>query len=100
MLEQGQVLLHPFVLGELACGRLNPRKEILEDLAGLPKPEIASDDEVLKFIEAHRLMETGLGYIDAHILASTLLTGAMIWTLDSALKRAANKLGICFKEIG
>lgn len=98
LLEHGGIFMHPFVLGELACGRLNPRKEILDNLGGLQMIEVATEREVLAFIDAHRLMGAGLGYIDMHLLASSKLAGAPIWTLDSALQKSAQSLGICYKD--
>jgi hypothetical protein len=93
-LEEGDVAIHPFVIGELACGKLHPRREILDLLRTMSGAVVASDDEVLSFIEAHRLMGTGLGLVDAHLLASAKLTGAALWTLDAPLRLAARKLGV------
>lgn len=94
-LELGIVLGHPFVLGELACGRLRNRSEILMLLADLPQAVPAADAEVLAMIERHRLMGRGIGYVDAHLLASTLLTPeAALWTRDRRLANIARDLGI------
>ncbi|MFA6955903.1 MAG: type II toxin-antitoxin system VapC family toxin [Thermoanaerobaculia bacterium] len=85
-LEREDVLVHPFVIGELACGELKKRREILELLASLPSAIVASDEEALQFIEQRRLMGKGIGYIDVHLLASAALTeGARLWTLDKRL---------------
>lgn len=87
-LEREDVLTHPFVIGELACGDLKKRREILDLLAALPAAVVASDDETLHLIEERRLMGRGIGTIDAHLLASVALTeGARLWTLDKALLR-------------
>ena len=94
-LELGIVLGHPFVLGELACGRLRNRTEILMLLADLPQAVPAADAEVLAMIERHRLMGRGIGYVDAHLLASTLLTpDAALWTRDRRVANIARDLGI------
>lgn len=94
LLEQQQVLGHPFVIGELSCGRLPYRKRTLADLAQLPAAPVAVQDEVLDLIERHRLMGTGLGWVDAHLLASSFLAGAPLWTLDRALGAQARRLGV------
>lgn len=93
-LEQGQVLMHPFVLGELACGNLRNRQQILALLRQLPKAPCASDAEVLYFIEEQYLMGKGIGYVDAHLLAAVALGGTQgLWTLDKRLAQAAATLG-------
>lgn len=94
LLEEGRILCHPFVQGELACGTLRQREEILTLLAILPSAVSASHAEVLGLLGAERLHGSGLGWIDAHLLASTRLSGCALWTLDRALARAAAKLGI------
>jgi predicted nucleic acid-binding protein len=91
-LEAGEVLGHPHVVGELACGILRNRHGILELLRALPAATIASDDEVLTCIERNRLFGTGLGYTDVHLLASAMLTPTRLWTLDGALAREARRL--------
>ena len=94
-LELGIVLGHPIVLGELACGRLRNRTEILMLLADLPQAVPAADAEVLAMIKRHRLIGRGIGYVDAHLLASTLLTPeAALWTRDRRLAAIAQDLGI------
>jgi predicted nucleic acid-binding protein len=94
LLLEGKVVCHPFVIGELACGNLQNRREILRLLKDLPMAQQASDEEFLCFIETNRLMGLGLGLIDVHLLASALLSGISLWTLDSALKKAAIGLGV------
>jgi predicted nucleic acid-binding protein len=94
VLYNEQVLCHPFVVGELACGTLHNRQEILSTLRALPEVRIAEHDEVLRFLEARRLHGRGIGWVDAHLLASTLLTGCSLWTLDSPLRRAAAALHV------
>jgi predicted nucleic acid-binding protein len=93
LLEAGEVLCHPFIVGELACGNLKNRREILSLLELLPLAVQAKHREVLKFIEQNRLMGKGLGYIDVHLLASAVLTGIPLWTLDKKLHEANEGLG-------
>ena len=95
VLETGLVLSHPFVVGELACGQLKARAEILGLLAALPQALVAQEQEVLFFIERHSLMGRGIGYIDAHLLTATALTeGARLWTRDKRLDALARELEI------
>lgn len=92
-LEEGEVLTHPFVIGELACGNIKRRGEVIDLLSRLPRAALASDDEVLHFIERRRLMGRGIGYIDAHLLASVSLTaGTQLWTEDKRLAAVAAQL--------
>ena len=97
-LEAGQVDMHPFVVGELACGNLRARAEILGLLHALPPIAVATDNEVLFFIEEHALMGRGIGYVDAHLLASARLGGAMLWTRDKRLHTTAAELGLAHAE--
>lgn len=95
LLEQGQVLAHSFVIGELALGNLQNRDAILGALQDLPQAPIATDAEVLGFITANALQGLGIGYIDAHLLAATRLApGAMLWTRDKRLLAAGMRLGL------
>ncbi|MBN1356924.1 PIN domain-containing protein [bacterium] len=88
------VLCHPFIIGELACGRIKNRAEVLTLLGALPTAKVASDDEILAFIEQNKLMGQGLGLVDVHLLSSCLLTGVTLWTLDKSLGKTAGRLGI------
>jgi hypothetical protein len=88
------VLCHPFIAGELACGNLKRRSETLTLLRELPEAPLADATDVLTLVERHRLMGTGLGWIDVHLLSSTLLAHAQLWTLDRPLARAAGRLGL------
>ena len=100
-LEGGQVLMHPFVLGELACGNIKNRGEVLRLLGALPAAPIATDPEVLGLIERRALMGRGIGYIDVHLLASAALDGvARLWTRDRRLSAAAAELELAFSEGG
>lgn len=92
LLIDGQVLCHPFIIGELACGNLKNRGEILALLQNLPMASGAEDDEVMQFINDHQLMGKGLGYIDIHLLMSSLLSSIPLWTLDKRLHEAAQSL--------
>jgi predicted nucleic acid-binding protein len=88
------VEIHPFILGELACGLLRRRSEVLSLLASLPHVPVSSHDEALTFIERYRLMGSGIGWIDAHVLASASLAGCLLWTRDRRLAEVAGKLNI------
>ena len=92
LLNEGSVLIHPLVIEELACGNLSPREEILQLLSSLPVTPVAAHDELLDFIEAERIHGTGLGAVDAQIIASARLAHAKIWSKDKALCRAARHL--------
>jgi predicted nucleic acid-binding protein len=96
LLQDAQVMCHPFVLGELACGNIRNRKEILSLLRVLPMAPAVSLDEVLYFIEHNGLMGTGIGLVDVHLLASTAVAGLPIWTSDKRLRAAAVKLGLSY----
>jgi predicted nucleic acid-binding protein len=92
LLQEAQVVCHPLIIGELACGHLRQRHEILPYLQALPQANLARHEEVMQFIEIYRLMGQGLGYIDMHLLASARLTQVFLWTLDKRLNEVAVKL--------
>ncbi|MEQ8193315.1 MAG: type II toxin-antitoxin system VapC family toxin [Rhodospirillales bacterium] len=95
LLESGQVLGHPFVIGEIALGGLRQRDIVLDALENLPRAAVATDREVLGFIERHALAGSGIGYIDAHLLAAArLMPGTHLWTRDKPLSRAAGRLNL------
>ena len=95
LLVSGRVLIHPFVLGELALGNLRQRQTIFSALQDLPAATMATDAEVLRFIDRHALAGLGIGYIDVHLLAATLLTsGSSLWTRDRRLADVAGRLGV------
>jgi hypothetical protein len=98
LLDQGIIVCHPFIIGELACGRIHNRREILGLLQALPSAEVLQQSELLQFIERHGLMGTGLGFVDVHLLASAILTGVSFWTHDKRLKRASFKLGVGYTQ--
>jgi len=94
LLEAGAVQTHPFVVGELALGRLRWREETLAHLAALPSVPAAEDEEVLGLVTGHDLAGSGVGWVDAHLLASALIGGTTIWTLDRPLSVVAARLGV------
>lgn len=98
-LTNGQVMTHPFVIGELACGNLNNRAALLRDLRTLPQAAVVTEREALAFIDGRRLMGRGIGYIDVHLLASVVLAGgAVLWTRDRRLAAIAQELGVACGE--
>lgn len=96
LLLNGRVVCHPFIVGELACGNLRNRDEILTLLRSLPMAVTADHEEILRFIEMHRLMGEGLGYADVHLLASALLSRIETWTEDRNLQKAAHTLDLSY----
>jgi predicted nucleic acid-binding protein len=98
LLHEAGVLAHPFVIGELALGDLRQRDLVLEAFGDLPQASVASDPEMLVFIERNALSGLGIGYIDAHLLAACRLTdGASLWTRDKRLRGAAERLNLAAK---
>lgn len=101
LLDRGSVLMHPFVVGEIACGSLSDRSSILELLQDLPMAVVASHEEALGFIEVHGLHGKGIGYVDVHLLASAALSaGARLWTSDKRLLDAADNLNSSYSACG
>jgi hypothetical protein len=94
LLDEGEVVCHPFIIGELACGNISNRMQILAFLRSLPQAGTAGRDEVRSLIEVHRFMGMGLGFINVHLLASARLAGTPIWTRDLPLKKAAAELDV------
>lgn len=95
LLEAEAIVMHAYVIGEIAMGNLRQRARILADLHDLPKTPIADPHELLTFIERHALAGTGIGYVDAHLLASTMLMpDTRLWTRDKRLMAAAQDLDI------
>lgn len=97
-LMQTQAATHPFVVGELACGNLKNRQTLIELLQALPPVKSAMDHEVMNFIESKNLMGKGIGYIDAHLCASALISGFKLWTRDKRLLSVAQSLGCAWLE--
>jgi predicted nucleic acid-binding protein len=94
LLNDGHVVCHPFIVGELACGTLKNRSEILSLLQALPLADHAEHEEVMHFIEDYSLMGKGLGYIDMHLIVSAILTEVPIWTLDKKFNEVSSRLGL------
>jgi len=98
LLEEERVMIHPFIFYELACGNIRNRSEVLALLRVLPSSGVVVMEEVLTFIDAHRLMGQGLGYGDIQVLASAVISDVRLWTLDDSLSEIARTLGICFRD--
>jgi predicted nucleic acid-binding protein len=94
LLSKRLILIHSFVIGELAMGSLKDRKLIIENLSDLPAAQKADDSEVLSFVERYKIYARGIGYIDAHLLASAKLTAASLWTRDRRLAAVAEEMGV------
>jgi predicted nucleic acid-binding protein len=97
LLAEGEVAIHVFVRGEVALGRLHNRAEILARLQQLPRATIAAHEEVLALIEKRGLAGSGLGWVDAHLLASALVDHSRLWTLDRPLASVADRLGVGYR---
>ena len=95
VLEVGMVLVHPFVIGELALGSQPQRDRVLEALSDMPRAKVATDPEMLHLITAHGLSGSGIGYVDAHLLASVRLSpGAVLWTRTKRLHAVGTRMGL------
>ena len=94
LLEQGSVLTHAFVIGEIACGNLRQRDRVLAELNLLPTALAARHGEAMELLNARKLAGRGIGWIDLHLIASALLTGCALWTLDERLRNAAHHVGV------
>ena len=100
LLDWGEVLCHPFVIGEVGMGQFRDRDLFLAQMRKLQSAELASDDEVMALIQRHRLFGRGIGYVDAHLLTAVFLTaGARLWTRDKPLKHAAIHLKVAADEL-
>ena len=93
-LEAGEVWIHPFVIGELACGSLAERRKVLALLSALPGAPMAEHDEVMRFVETHGLFSKGLGWVDVHLLRSAQIMQLSFWTLDKRLAAVGRELGL------
>ena len=98
LLNDAEVVCHPFVIGELACGNLKNRTAIISLLEALPTVYEAGHEEVLAFIESRKVMGKGLGYVDVHLLASALLTEVTLWTLDKRLDKVAEEFDCKYRQ--
>jgi predicted nucleic acid-binding protein len=94
LLEEAEVACHPFVIGELACGNINNRRNILALLQALPVTPVITQDEFLHFVQAHKLSGKGLGFVDVHLLASARLARMPVWTEDGKLNASAQQLDL------
>lgn len=94
LLEQGDVVIHPWIIGELACGNLTNRRELLLLFRSLPSVRVATDEEVFQLMEGRKLFGKGIGWVDIHILAASLIEDIRFWTGDKRLKKIANSLKI------
>ena len=97
LLLDGEVVCHPFVIGELACGNIKNRTEILTLLQALPKAPTIDLAEYLYFVEQNQLNGIGIGFVDVHLIASALLIGISFWTNDRKLKQAARELNVLYE---
>jgi predicted nucleic acid-binding protein len=97
LLMDAEVICHPFIIGELACGNLKNRSEIISLLQSLPIAPTIEFEEFLFFIDRNHLMGKGIGFVDVHLLASAQLAGMPLWTADKKLKSAADQLKLAFK---
>ncbi len=97
LLNNANVAIHPFIIGELACGTMKNREEILNLLQTLDSSPEISLEEILHFIEMNKLQGKGIGFVDVHLLASSLLSDCKLWTNDKKLYGIAQKTGIAFQ---
>ena len=97
MLMDAEVMCHPFIIGELACGNLKNRNEIISLLQSLPMAPTIEFEEILFFINQNYMMGKGVGFVDVHLLASAQLAGVLLWTADKRLKASADQLQLTFK---
>ena len=98
LLMDAEVMCHPFIIGELACGNLKNRNEIISLLHSLPMVPAIEFDEFLFFINQNHLMGKGVGFVDIHLLASARMIGVSLWTGDKKLKSAADQLELTFRK--
>lgn len=98
LLHSDRVVTHPFVIGELLCGNMRPGSDVFRLLGDLHALTVASDSEVVGLIRFRQLHGRGIGYLDAHLLASALLSDVQLWTRDSRLHAVATEAEIAFDE--
>ncbi len=91
LLLETEVACHPYIIGELACGNIKNRKEFLSLLQALPMVSVVTQEEFLHFVDAHKVMGTGVGFVDVHLMASSRLMRISLWTEDAKLKTVAAK---------
>lgn len=100
LLEGNAVVMHPFIVGELACGSLTNRELTLDLLQHLPMAPVAESAEILGYIERYNLHGKGIGYVDVHLLASAAIGGTKLWTRDKKLLAVARDLGYAAPDAG
>jgi len=100
LLKTNSVAMHPFIVGEIACGSLARRATVLGLLRALPQVPTAEEDEVLFFLERHRLAGKGIGYVDLHLLAAATMASLQLWTADKRLARIASGLRLEYLTLG
>lgn len=93
-LRRSEVVMHPFIVGELACGNFSNRKATLELLQQLRSVDVAEHDEVMNFIRVREIHGRGIGYVDVHLLATAAIEGCRLWSVDKRLNAVASSLGI------
>jgi hypothetical protein len=99
-LQNCRVIMHPMILGELACGNLQSRRQLLQLWSSLPQAVPATHDEVMELIEQHKLMGRGIGYVDIHLLASVMMTqNSQLWTRDKRLHKVATDMDLAWTEL-
>jgi predicted nucleic acid-binding protein len=98
LLTEGLIVIHPFVVGELACGNLKHRTAVLKDLRALSPAIVATNAEAFQLLEDRRLWGGGLGWVDIHLLASALISHCRLWTLDRRLAEAAAQLSLEYRD--
>ena len=96
LLLEADVACHHFILGELACGNIRNRAEVLSLLRALPMAPVVTQEEFLDFVDSNRLMGSGIGFVDVHLLASSRLAGVPLWTEDRKLRQAAGRLNLLY----
>lgn len=97
LLDHDRVVSHIFVVGELACGNISNRAEVLSSIESLPMLDVIEHEELLVFIEHNQMMGKGLGFVDVHLLAAATLEGIPLWTQDKKLKQACSRLNMEFR---
>jgi hypothetical protein len=96
LLQEDRVASHPFIIGELACGNISNRTEILSLMQSLPMLDVVQTEELLLFIDHNKIMGTGLGFVDVHLMAAAALAEVPLWTQDKKLKQTCARLSIDF----
>lgn len=96
LLHEGSVAIHPFIIGELACGNIRNWAEIISLMQSLSMLDVVQHEELLLFIEHNKMMGKGLGLVDVHLIAAAMLAHIPLWTMDKKLKQACSRLGVDF----